>query len=100
MPVMVIMEWKGVTPDQYNAARQLVNWESDPPDGAMLHIAAFDGKKLRITDVWRSKGDFDSFIKSRLLPGMKPLNIKDNPDVEIHDVLSVFAPAYMPRNPD
>ena len=42
MPTVMRMRWSGLTPDQYEEARQIVNWEGDPPNGARFHIAWFE----------------------------------------------------------
>ena len=54
MPIVMNMRWQGVTAEQYDQARELVNWEGDVPDGAKFHVASFDGTALRVTDVWDS----------------------------------------------
>jgi hypothetical protein len=41
MPIMMIMEWDGVTPEQYDQLKQLVNWETDVPAGGIFHVTAF-----------------------------------------------------------
>jgi hypothetical protein len=94
MPVVMIMEWDGVTPEQYDEARALVNWEGDVPAGGMFHVAAFDGQKLRVTDVWQSAEQFDQFVQTRLMPGVKQIGIQGEPRVEIYPTHRIFTPAY------
>ena len=43
MAVMMIMNWSGVTTDQYEQARGKVKWESNTPKGAIADFAAHDG---------------------------------------------------------
>jgi hypothetical protein len=45
------MRWDGVTPDQYEKARKLVNWEGNIPKGALFHVSAFSNNALRVTDI-------------------------------------------------
>ena len=75
------MRWAGVTPEQYEEAREVINWEGDVPDGAVLHVAGFDGDDLRVTDVWESEEDFNTFVERfgpfparvlRVLPDLGP----------------------------
>ena len=33
MATMMLMKWKGITPEQYDAARAAVRWEEDVPTG-------------------------------------------------------------------
>jgi hypothetical protein len=97
MAVVMLMEWDGVTPDQYEQARKLVNWEGNVPGGAMFHVAAFDGKALRVTDVWSSGEDFQKFVDTRLMPGVQQLGIQGQPKVEVLPVQSLFTPAFTPK---
>jgi hypothetical protein len=98
MAVVMIMEWEGVTPEQYEQARDLVNWEGDVPPGGMFHVAAFDGNGLRVTDLWESAEDFQRFAESRLMPGVQQLGIQGQPRVEIYPIHRTFTPAYAPKH--
>lgn len=90
--IVMLMQWTKVTKEQYEEARKLVQWEKDVPAGAVLHIATFDNKGLRVTDVWESKEDLDNFVKNRLMPGIKKLNITNEPNIEIYPLHTLFAP--------
>ncbi len=91
---MMIMRWERVTPEHYDAARRVVNWEGDVPKGQRLHIAGFDAGGLRVTDVWDSAEDFHRFVEMRLIPGIKRLGIAGEPQVEIVPLYLEHAPAY------
>ena len=92
MAVMMIMNWSGITTDQYEQAREKVNWETDTPKGAIAHFAAHDGKGMRITDIWESGDDFQSFVDSRLTPAVTEIGIQGQPDVEIYPLHAQFTP--------
>ena len=92
MPIVMNMRWQGVTAEQYDQARELVNWEGDVPDGAKFHVASFDGTGLRVTDVWASADDFNRFVEQRLMPGVQQIGIAGQPEVEITDAHRMFAP--------
>jgi hypothetical protein len=93
MAVMVVLNWPGVSKEQYDAARGLVKWETDAPKGGMLHVSAFDeGGSLRVVDVWESAEDFQSFVDNRLMPGTASLNLPGQPNVQVYPVHAVFAP--------
>jgi hypothetical protein len=94
MRTVMLMEWAGVTPEQYDAARDLVNWEGNVPDGAVFHVAAFSDRGLHVTDVWESSEDFQRFVQTRLMPGVQQLGIQGEPKVELHPVHGLFAPAF------
>ena len=90
--VVMSMRWSGVTPEQYERSREVVNWEGDLPDGAILHIAGFDDNGIRVTDVWESAEQFQDFVESRLMPGVQEVGIQGEPEVEIFPVQNVFNP--------
>src|SRR5581483_6540392 len=78
MAIVMFREWD-VTPDQYEAARKLVNWEGQVPAGAIFHVAAFNQRGLRVTDLWESEEDMQAFVNTRLMPGVRQLGIQSNP---------------------
>ena len=84
------MRWAGVTPEQYEEARSTIAWETDVPDGAVLHIAGFDGGELRVCDVWESVEQFQRFVEERLMPGVQQIGIEGQPEVSFYPVQSVF----------
>jgi hypothetical protein len=95
MPIVMNMRWAGVTPEQYDAARETVHWEGDVPEGALYHVASFaeDGV-LYVTDVWETADQFQRFVETRLMPGVQRVGIAGEPDVEIRPVHAIFAPGY------
>lgn len=94
MPVVMSMEWAGVTPDQYNAVRERVGWETNVPTGAILHVPWFTDTGIRVTDVWERAEDFQNFVQQRLMPGVRAVGIAGEPAVDIRPLHEhVFAPA-------
>ena len=96
MAVVMLMEWDGVTLEQYEAVRKLVNWEGNTPEGGMFHVAALTDTGLRVTDLWQSAEAFQSFTEQRLMPGVQQLGIPGQPRVEIYPVHALFTPAFKP----
>lgn len=97
MPVLMIMEWKGLTPAQYDAVCDLVNWENDVPPGGMFHAAAFSEKGLHVSDLWESAESFERFVEHRLMPGIMQLGVPGEPSVELYPVHRMFTPAFEPH---
>lgn len=89
--IVMLMQWTGVTKELYEKVRKQVNWEGEVPKGAVLHIAAFDEKGIRVTDIWESEEDLNSFIQNRLMPVTKEL-IDTEPNVEIYPLHALFIP--------
>ena len=95
MAVVMLMEWPGVTRDDYDALREPVNWEGDPPEGIMFHVAAFDDNGIHVTDVWESQEHFQRFLEQRLMPEIQRQGrMQGQPNVRFMPVHATFAPAY------
>ena len=92
MAIVMNMQWPGVTKAQYDQTLAVVKWETDTPTGAKFHVASFDDKGLRVTDVWESADDFNRFVEQRLMPGVQQVGIVGEPQVEIIEVHRIFAP--------
>jgi hypothetical protein len=92
MAVMMQMEWDGIGAEEYDAARQRVNWEGDVPPGALFHVVAVTDGGVRVTDVWESADQFNAFVRDRLMPGIKELGISGEPRIELIPTHAIFAP--------
>jgi hypothetical protein len=88
--IVMQMRWAGVTPEQYEEARSRVDWEGEPADGGLLHVAGFDGDDLRVTDVWESPEHFQRFAEERLMPAVKEIGIAGEPEVSFYPVQAIF----------
>ncbi len=97
MPVMMMMEWKGVTPEQYDSLRKIVNFEGDVPKGGLYHVAAFSEDAVHVTDVWERAEDFQAFVEKRLMPGVKQAGIAGEPQVRVLPAHNVHSPGYTRR---
>ena len=90
MQTVMLMRWAGVTPEQYEEARSRVDWEGDPAEGGLLHVAGFDDGGLRVLDVWESPEHFQRFAEQRLMPVTSQLGIETEPDVRFYPLHAVF----------
>jgi hypothetical protein len=77
------MQWDGVTPARYDEVRRTVKWDSDPAEGGLLHEAWFVGDQLNVCDVWETPDAFNTFVETRLMPGVAQVGIDGQPKVEI-----------------
>ncbi|MHB9861737.1 hypothetical protein [Streptomyces sp. YIM S03343] len=82
MAVVLSLRWSGVTPEQYDAVRDLVRWEEQVPEGAVLHAAWFAEGTLHVTDVWNTQADFEKFFADRLMSAVKEAGIPGEPETE------------------
>lgn len=94
MAVVMTMRWAGVTPEQYDELRDLVAWEAEKPPGAIYHCAAFDETGIRVTDVWETADQFETFAATRLMPAVHKVGVMGEPAVEIHPAHALYAPGY------
>jgi hypothetical protein len=97
MAIVMIMEWQGVDLKGYEEVRRITNFEGDPPAGGMFHVAALDGDRLRVVDVWESAEAFQAFVQARLMPATQQAGITAQPDVKILPAHNIFTPAYNPK---
>lgn len=95
MAVVMHMEWDGVTREQYEAVKRIVNFEGNSPAGGLFHVACFTDSGLQVTDLWRSAEDFQAFVEKRLMPGTKEVGIQGEPRVQIHPVHHLFTPGFI-----
>jgi hypothetical protein len=96
MAQVLKMRWEGVTPEQYEALRPIVNWESDPPEGLVFHVAWFRDDGITSVDVWESSDNFDEFFQTRLMPGIKQIGLEGQPAQHWFDAHAYFNPAQVP----
>ena len=94
MPIVMMMEWVGITAAQYDQVRQIVNWEGNNPKGGLFHVAAITPTGLRVTDLWDSAEEFNKFVEERLMPGVAQAKITSQPRVEIYPAHAIFTPGY------
>jgi hypothetical protein len=92
MPILVIFTGNNITKQMYESLRKHIDWEGNPPKGALFHAAAFDdsGKTLHVANVWESEEDLNSFVGRRLMPYMINNKIPE-PKVEIFQINDVSA---------
>lgn len=97
MPVVMKMSWDGVTPEQYDEARDKVDWEGDAPQGGMFHVAWFEPGTMRVIDVWESPEAFQRFVDERLMPAVQALGIEGQPEVDIQPAHRVLDQVHSER---
>jgi hypothetical protein len=84
------MRWDGVTPEQYDEIRDLVDWESVAPAGGKYHIAFFDNGVFNAVDVWDSAEQFQALVETSLMPVVAKVGITTEPAVTITPTHRVF----------
>jgi hypothetical protein len=78
MAIMLIQEFDVEEDDRsttnYDAVREGLGIDDDPPAGLISHAAGFTGKgQFRIADVWDSEESWHSFREGRLAEALRPV---------------------------
>jgi hypothetical protein len=92
MSIIWLLEWDGLTPEQYDSLRESVAWETDVPDGLHYHAAAFGPKGLVLTEVWESPDHVQPYMDGRFLPAVRKLGIQSMPRVDLFETHRIFRP--------
>ncbi|HEX5587281.1 MAG TPA: hypothetical protein VFZ17_08240, partial [Acidimicrobiia bacterium] len=92
MAILMRMDWTGLSTEQYDAVRKLVNWEGDQPPGGLAHVAAFDDGGMHVNDIWESREELDRFVGERLMPAVAQAGIESQPDVTVWEAHAVYIP--------
>jgi hypothetical protein len=90
MAVIWILEWPGLTKEQFAELQERTSWVTDAPDGLQHQVTAFSDKSLVLTQVWKSPEHVMRFMEDRLLPQVRALGITTMPRVDQYPVDAVF----------
>lgn len=74
MAILMILEWQGVTADDYERVNDLmgIHSDADAPEGLLVHTAAVDDSgDMVIADVWESEAALGRFSQTRLVPALQ-----------------------------
>lgn len=94
MAIVINVTWSGMTPKLYDDLRNLVNWEGDVPAAMLFHVAAFTETGMRVTDIWTSAEDLQSYIDARLTPAVEQLGLPREFDMETLPMYAAIAPGF------
>jgi hypothetical protein len=92
MATVMMMEWPGVTQDQYNRVMSDLGLDKNPPVGAIFHVAGFTTSGLRVLDIWDSQQAFERFQKERLAATVQKVGITGQPNVQFLPVHNLYTP--------
>ncbi|MBI4460066.1 MAG: hypothetical protein HY648_08420 [Acidobacteria bacterium] len=92
MPTVMLMEWLGITQEQYEQVMRTLDLDKNPPSGANFHVAGFTGEALRVLDIWESQQDFERFQRERLNSAAQKAGISGTPKVIYYPVHNIYAP--------
>ena len=90
MAIAMRLSWAGITPEQYEEARERVGWERDVPEGAIFHAVLFTDEGAQVGDVWESEELFRRFAEQRLMPVIAEMGIESQPQIQIERLHGIF----------
>jgi hypothetical protein len=94
MAVAILLEWSGLTQEQYDEAMKLMQLDVDPPVGGLFHVAGpISGGGWRVVDVWESAEAFQKFSEERIVPAVRKVGITTQPRVEVYPAHNIYIPA-------
>ena len=92
MATVMLMDWPGVTTEQYHRVMSVLGLDANPPAGAIFHVAGFMGGSLRVLDIWESQQAFERFQRERLTPAVQKAGIHGQPKAQFFPVHNIYAP--------
>jgi hypothetical protein len=79
MAVGIRLKFAGGTQENYDAAHALMEIDTDPPAGMIVHAAGPVEGGWGVIDFWESREAFDSFVGERLMPRLQSLGERGFP---------------------
>jgi hypothetical protein len=67
------VKFEGGTQEQYEAVNAQAGVEENLPEGLILHAAGPIEDGWGVIDFWESRGHFDRFFESRIVPAIQEL---------------------------
>ena len=92
MSTVMLMEWTGVTKDQYNQVIRILDLDKNPGAGGIFHVAGFTAGMLHVLDVWESQEAFERFQRDRLTSAVQKAGITTQPRVQFFPLLNIYVP--------
>ena len=90
MAIVWVLEWDGITQEQYEDISSRIDVEGKAPDGLQHQVAAFSEKSLLLTQVWKSPEHVLRFMEDRFLPVINELGIRTMPRVDQFVVHKIY----------
>ncbi len=92
MSTVMLMEWPGITQDQYNQVMRTLDLDKKPPAGGIFHVAGFTAGTLHVVDIWESQQAFEKFQKERLAEAVQKAGIKGQPKAQFFPAHNIYVP--------
>ena len=91
MAVGIRLKFAGGTQENYDAAHAVMEVDTDPPKGMIVHSAGPVDGGWGVLDFWQSRAHFDRFAAERIGPAMAAAGELGPPDIHefpVHEYLA------------
>jgi hypothetical protein len=88
MAIAVVMEFKGATLRQYDEVINKMGFDRGGPGapGGLFHWVAKTDDGIRITDVWETREQFESFAQNQIGPITAEVGVPAPPEMTYYEV--------------
>ena len=88
MAVAVVMDFRGATLEQYDEVIRRMGFskEGPGPAGELFHWVTATPDGVRVTDVWETREQFESFAEGHIGPRTREVGFTGTPEVSFHEV--------------
>ena len=88
MTVAIVMDFDGGTLEQYDKVIALMKFEKEGQGapGGLFHWVTETDSGIRVTDVWRTREEFDTFAAEQIGPFTQEAGIPAPPHITAHAV--------------
>jgi hypothetical protein len=90
MAVGINVTLSGATGEMFDRVNELIDPQSNPPEGLLFHASGPVDGGWRAIDFWESRAHFDRFSQERIGPAMAQLGVTGAPDIEEFEVHEHF----------
>lgn len=93
MTIAVILDFEGATLDQYDKVIELMKFTPGGrgAPGGLFHWVTKTDSGVRVTDVWKTREDFERFTAEQIGPYTEQVGVPQPPTVttyEVHNYLT------------
>jgi len=91
--VAIVMDFKGATLDQYDKVVELMHLtpEGAGPGGSLFHWVAAKPDGIVVTDVWKSREQFEKFAQEQIGPHSQAAGFPAPPELTFYELHSYMS---------
>jgi hypothetical protein len=88
MAIAVVMDFDGATLEQYDRVVELMEYQpgGHGAPGSLFHWVTETNSGIRVTDVWKTREEFDKFAQERIGPFTREAGFEAPPQMTFYDV--------------